>query len=77
MDTFTKDDPIIRQIIDRDCHVGLSNRKVIRHVITRLKNGMRTYRAWPLELRRSLMIACIEHHKDNGHIYHAVMTGRF
>ena len=39
--------PIVKQIIDRDCHVGISNRAVMRHVISRLKCGWATFRQMP------------------------------
>ena len=47
--------PIIRQIIDRDCHVSWSNRRVIRHVVSKLRDGQRTFRAMPREDRRTLL----------------------
>ena len=53
--------PIVRQIIDRDCHVSLSNRAVIRHVISNLRDGRQTYFAMPREDRRSML-----RHKSRG-----------
>lgn len=47
--------PIIRQIIDRDCHVSWSNRRVIRHVISKLRNGFETYQTMPRDDRRELL----------------------
>jgi len=67
--------PIIRQIIDRDCHVAESNRKVIRHVISKLRNGMQTFQAMPRDDRRELMQQCIERHRQNREMYAAVMGG--
>ena len=72
----TKAHPIIRQIVDRDCHVSASNRAVIRHVVSRLKNKYATFRAMALEHRRSLMRDCIAVHGENRNLYRAVMTGR-
>jgi hypothetical protein len=65
--------PIVKQIIDRDCHVGLSTRYVIRYVISRLKDGHATFRAMPREDRRLLMQQCIEQHRENRELYVAVM----
>lgn len=65
--------PIVSQIINRDCHVGLSNREVIRHVISRLRDGWRTYRALPHPDRRLLMQQCIQQHRENRELYITVM----
>ena len=65
--------PIVRQIIDRDCHVGRSNRSVIRHVVSKLRSGWQTYRAMPREDRRLLMQQCIRQHRENRELYAAVM----
>ena len=68
--------PIIRQIIDRDCHVSMSNRAVISHVVSRLKDKRATFTAMAREARRSLMRDCIAVHQENRTLYRAVMTGR-
>ena len=65
--------PIIRQIINRDCHVAWSNRTVIKHVISKLKHGRRTYRAMPREDRRRFIKQCIKQHRENWELYRAVM----
>jgi len=65
--------PITRQIINRECHVGLSNRAVIRLVISRLLNGYQTYQALPKETRRQLLQECIDIHRFNQAEYQAVM----
>ena len=67
--------PIIRQIIDRDCHVGTSNREVVRHVISKLRHGYRTFREMPLNDRQQLIDQCIQHHASNLKMYLDVMTG--
>ena len=67
--------PIIRQIIDRDCHVGTSNREVVRHVISKLRHGYRTFREMPLADRQQLIDQCIQHHASNLKMYLDVMTG--
>jgi hypothetical protein len=65
--------PILRQIIDRDCHVSESNRYVIRHVISKLRNGWQTFRKMPRSDRRFLMRQCIQQHRENRELYVAVM----
>ena len=65
--------PIVKQIIDRDCHVGLPNREVIRHVISRLKDGYVTFRSMSRSDRRLLMQQCVEQHRENRELYIAVM----
>ena len=65
--------PIVKQIIDRDCHVGLPNREVIRHVISRLKDGYATYRSMSRADRRLLMQQCMQRHRENRELYVAVM----
>lgn len=69
--------PIVRQIIDRDCHVSLSNRHVIRHVISKLRDGYVTFRSMPRSDRHEMMRQCIEVHRENVELYVAVMTGDF
>jgi len=68
-------DPIVRQIIDRDCHVGISHRAVIRHVISKLRDGRKTFRAMSREDRRELMRQCVSRHRQNRQMYADVMGG--
>ena len=63
----------ITGIIDRDCHVGCSNRSVIRHVVSKMRSGSKTYRAMPRDERRLLMQQCIRQHRENRELYAAVM----
>lgn len=65
--------PIVRQIIDRDCHVACSNREVIRHAISKLRDGWTSFRSMPREDRRLLMRQCIQQHRENRELYVAVM----
>ena len=67
--------PIIRQIIDRDCHVGMRKRLVVRHVISRLKGGYATFRALPAADRREFIRQCLEVHRENWELYYDVMSG--
>ena len=45
--------PVVRHIIDRDCHVGDSYPTVIRHVVSKLRDGWRTFREMSRPDRRS------------------------
>lgn len=67
--------PIVRQIIDRDCHVSWSDRRVIQHVISKLRDGFATFRAMPRNDRRQLLRQCVERHRHNREEYAAVMGG--
>ena len=66
---------IISQIINRDCHVSLSNRAVIKHVISRLKRKYKTFASMNRRDRRAFMFACIEQHKENQDLYFYVTGG--
>jgi hypothetical protein len=63
---------IVRQIVGR-CHVSDSNTRVIRYVISRLKNKYQTFAAMPKEHRRNLMLQVITEHSDNRKLYRSVM----
>lgn len=67
--------PIIRQIIDRDCHVGESNRNVVRHVVSKLRNGYESLRAMSKADRRKFIEQCVAHHHRNYKEYVEVMSG--
>ena len=65
--------PIVRQIIDRDCHVAMSYRAVMKHVISRLRDGYQTFRAMPAADRKELLRQCRDRHRENRELYVAVM----
>ena len=67
--------PLIRQIIDRDCHVGSSNKEVVRHVISKLKHGLQTFRNMPAMDREQLIEQCLVQHKGNFELYLDIMVG--
>lgn len=69
--------PIVRQIIDRDCHVSWTEREVIRHVISRLKGGMKAFRKMPADHRQGLVNQCRHRRRENIEDYTRVMSGRF
>ena len=65
-------DPMVRMIVNR-CHVGESNRRVIRYLISRLKDKYATFKALPKARRRALMTDAIRVHADNRALYRDVM----
>ena len=68
-------DPIIRQIVGR-CHVADSNLRVIRYVVSRLRDGKRTFLAMSREKKRALLGQTIACHAENRELYGWVMSGR-
>jgi len=66
---------MVRRIVG-DCHVGQSNRAVIRYFVSRLKGGYRTWAAAPRNERRQWLRWVIEAHRENGALYNHVMRGR-
>jgi hypothetical protein len=67
---------IVRQIIDRDCHVSMPNREVVRHVISKLREGYTTFRTMPRADRRRLIEDCLKQHRANIDLYRSVMSGQ-
>lgn len=67
---------IIGNIVSR-CHVGTSNRQVIKYVISRLKNKKKTFWALSKSDRRYLMETAIKEHSENLKLYRKVNSGRF
>ena len=67
--------PIIRQVINRDCHVGESNRAVVRHVISKLAKGYESYRQLSAKDRCLFIEQCIAQHQANQRLYVDVMNG--
>jgi len=65
---------IVRQIVSR-CHVGDSNRKVIRYFISRLKHGYATWHALPRAERKQWLAWVIQVHAENRGLYDYVMGG--
>lgn len=64
--------PIVRQIVGR-CHVGETYLEVLRHVLTKLKGGRKTWLLLPKLNRRHLIAAVIQHHRENRVLYRQVM----
>lgn len=67
---------MIKQVVDR-CHVGDTNRQVIRFLISRLRNGYQTWIGMEREKRRLVMQECVRIHHENREVYRSVMNGRF
>ena len=65
---------IIRNIVGR-CHVGDTNREVIRYVISRMKHGYQTFKTLPREQRKDFLRQIVQDHKDNRELYSYVMRG--
>jgi len=65
---------IVRQIVGR-CHVGDSNRAVIRYFISRLRHGYATWASMPKAERRQWLGWIIETHRSNRALYRYVMGG--
>lgn len=68
-------DPMVRQIVGR-IHVGESNLAAIRYVVSRLRDGHRTFRQMPRKDRRRLMRQIVQAHQDNFRLYVHVVGGR-
>lgn len=67
--------PIIKQIIDRDCHVGESDRSVVLHVIGKLVKGVQTFQAMTDEDSQQFVEQCLIQHRRNQKLYQEVMSG--
>ena len=67
---------MVRSIVGR-CHVGQSNRAVIRYFISRLREGYKTWSAVSRSERKRYMRWIVEAHAENRKLYRSVMNGRF
>jgi hypothetical protein len=67
---------IVHQIVDRR-HVGESNREVIRYFISRLRDGMATWRTMSRAERKKWLRWVIKAHGENRALYQKVMKGNF
>lgn len=65
--------PIVRQIVGRR-HVGESYLEVLRHVLSKLKGGRKTWLRLPKFHRRHLIASVIQHHRENRVQYRQVMA---
>jgi hypothetical protein len=66
---------IVEMIVGR-CHVGESNRAVIRYFVSRLKRGYKTWRKMPRPERKQWLTWVIRAHAANRELYRYVMNGR-
>ena len=65
---------IVTQIVDR-CHVADSMRDVLRYVISRMKDGKRTWRGLSRHERRAIVSEMCKRHRANRDLYDYVMKG--
>jgi acyl-CoA reductase-like NAD-dependent aldehyde dehydrogenase len=72
----TKIPSSVERIVGR-CHVGDSDRRIIRYFISRLKKGYKTWAAAPVAERKQYLRWIIQAHRENQSLYRSVMTGRF
>ena len=57
------------------CHVGDSNRKVIKYVISRMAHKYATFHALTPKVRKIFLRAVIDCHRNNRGLYTFVMRG--
>lgn len=62
---------MIYQIVSR-CHVGDSNKKVIKYFISRLKHGYKTWIGVPRDERKKILREVIKIHEENRQLYREV-----
>ena len=65
---------MIRQIVG-SCHAGMSNRAVIKYVVSRLKRKYKTWVVMPRGDRKTMMREIIRIHRANRKLYNDVMKG--
>lgn len=63
---------MICQIVNR-CHVGQSNRQVIRYAISRLRNRYQTFQGMTRKDRKTFLRDCIAAHEANRYLYNFAM----
>jgi hypothetical protein len=66
---------IISQIVDR-LPVTAGKLAVIRYVISRMKDGYKTFRGLPKASRRDIIKRALGQHRDNQVLYSYVMGGK-
>jgi len=66
---------MVERIVAR-CHVGQSDRSVINYVVSRLKDGRKTFFGLSRARRKALLRRIIRAHRENQNLYRKVMSGR-
>ncbi len=66
---------MIKMLIDK-CHIGDSDREVIKFFIGNLKRGHETWVTVPKGARRKMMKEIVRVHRNNQFLYGSVMGGR-
>lgn len=64
----------IHQIVDQ-CEVSMSDREVIREIVSRIEDGYDAWKYCPRQVRRDTMRAAIARHHANQKLYAFVMGG--
>jgi hypothetical protein len=64
---------MIARIVGR-CHVGESFHAVARYLVSRMNRD--AWRKLPRATKREVLASALRAHRENGDLYHAVMTGR-
>lgn len=57
------------------CHVSMTNREVIKFIISKIKGKYKGWRALPRDRRKYIMRAAIQYHRENFEVYAIVMGG--
>ena len=65
---MTGHEMIVHQIVDR-CHVGERYGEVIRYMISRLADGIETFRSMPVQTRRDICKVAIKRHRANRKLF--------
>jgi len=65
---------IVHMIVDR-LHVGISNRGVIKYLVSRMACGYKTYKAMTKQSRRSMIRQALARHAYNQELYRYAMGG--
>lgn len=66
---------MINSIVDRHCHVGLTNRQAIKEVINHLECRWNTWKLLSRENKKTFMKLVIKRHEANQRTYSWVMGG--
>tara|TARA_R110000824_G_scaffold44703_23_gene129917 strand:- start:882 stop:1088 length:207 start_codon:yes stop_codon:yes gene_type:complete len=66
---------IIANIVGRR-HVAESFPRVLRHVVSKLRGGIRSFRKMPRARRREIIKCVVDAHDANRYVYRHVMSGR-
>jgi len=63
-------------LVDK-CHVGESKLQVFRFVLSKVKGGLKSWKAMPRATRKQALAHIMKRHADNQGLYTCVASGRF